>query len=79
MSAAADACCFYFEDEPEPGWIETDNNGPIVPCPVCNLHSLPAAADSPAGMISSPSSSGTYRADGGTSNTMTHLNIAGAA
>ena len=19
-----------------PGWIEQDNNGPIVPCPVCN-------------------------------------------
>lgn len=19
-----------------PGWIEMDNNGPIVPCPVCN-------------------------------------------
>lgn len=21
---------------PEPGWIEQDNNGPIVSCPICN-------------------------------------------
>lgn len=28
--------CFYCADEPEPGWIETDNNGPIVPCPICS-------------------------------------------
>lgn len=21
---------------PELGWIETDNNGPIAPCPMCN-------------------------------------------
>lgn len=28
--------CFYCQGEPEPGWIETDNNGPIVPCIVCN-------------------------------------------
>lgn len=21
--------------EPEPGWIETDDNGPIVPCGLC--------------------------------------------
>lgn len=30
------ATCFYCKGEPETGWIETDNNGPIVPCPVCN-------------------------------------------
>ena len=30
------AACPDCEREPEPGWIETDNNGPIVPCPVCN-------------------------------------------
>ena len=28
--------CFYCKNEPEPGWLETDNNGPIVPCPICN-------------------------------------------
>ena len=28
--------CKYCEGEPEPGWIEMDNNGPIVRCPVCN-------------------------------------------
>lgn len=28
--------CFYCKGEPETGWIETGNNGPIVPCPVCN-------------------------------------------
>lgn len=26
-------CC---KGEPEPGYIETGNNGPIVPCPMCN-------------------------------------------
>ena len=30
--------CSYCEvsGQTEKGWIETDNNGPIVPCPVCN-------------------------------------------
>lgn len=28
--------CEYCAREPEPGYIETDNNGPIVPCPFCN-------------------------------------------
>lgn len=28
--------CRYCEGEPDPGWIEMPNNGPIVPCPVCN-------------------------------------------
>lgn len=28
--------CSYCENEPEPGYIEIDNNGPIVPCPMCN-------------------------------------------
>ncbi len=28
--------CHYCERESEPGWLETDNNGPIVPCPFCN-------------------------------------------
>lgn len=27
--------CPYCENEPEPGWIETENNGPIVRCPFC--------------------------------------------
>ena len=26
----------FCEGEPEPGWIETGNNGPIVCCPICN-------------------------------------------
>jgi hypothetical protein len=29
------ADCYYCKNEAEPGRIETDNNGPIVPCPVC--------------------------------------------
>lgn len=28
--------CEYCRDEPLAGWIETDNNGPVVPCPSCN-------------------------------------------
>lgn len=28
--------CPHCAREPEHGWIETDNNGPIVPCPVCS-------------------------------------------
>lgn len=28
--------CKYCEGEQEPGFIEMDNNGPIVACPVCN-------------------------------------------
>ncbi len=28
--------CEHCASEAEPGWIETDNNGPIVPCPLCN-------------------------------------------
>ena len=28
--------CEYCKGEPETGWIETENNGPIVACPVCN-------------------------------------------
>lgn len=28
--------CRNCDGEPEPGWIETLNNGPIVPCPICN-------------------------------------------
>ncbi len=28
--------CAHCVREPERGWIEQDNNGPIVPCPVCN-------------------------------------------
>ena len=33
--------CFYCEsdrkiDVPEGGWIYTGNNGPYVPCPICN-------------------------------------------
>lgn len=33
---AAPRNCLYCKGEQEPGWIETDNNGPIVACPVCN-------------------------------------------
>ena len=29
--------CEYCANEPEPGWMETSNNGPIVPCPLCNF------------------------------------------
>lgn len=30
--------CQHCKDAgPKPGWIEIDNNGPIVACPVCNL------------------------------------------
>lgn len=28
--------CYCCHGEPEPGWIEMPNNGPIVPCPICN-------------------------------------------
>lgn len=28
--------CQHCINETERGWIEQDNNGPIVPCPVCN-------------------------------------------
>lgn len=28
--------CPACKGEPEPGWIETPNNGPIVPCWLCN-------------------------------------------
>lgn len=33
------ARCYYCANEAEPGRIETDNNGPIVPCPVCRPES----------------------------------------
>ena len=28
--------CAYCKGEPEPGYIEMPDNGPVVPCPVCN-------------------------------------------
>lgn len=28
--------CSYCAGEPEPGWIEMPDNGPIVSCPICN-------------------------------------------
>lgn len=28
--------CPHCKGEPEPGWIEMPDNGPVVPCPVCN-------------------------------------------
>jgi hypothetical protein len=31
--------CQHCKGEPEAGWIETPNNGPIVPCPFCNAAS----------------------------------------
>lgn len=31
----SDRRCAYCADQAEPGRIETDNNGPIVDCPVC--------------------------------------------
>lgn len=46
MTANA-ASCSHCEDEPEHGWIETDNNGPIVPCPVCNPHSSATSSRQP--------------------------------
>lgn len=30
------AICMHCLNETEPGWVEQDNNGPIVPCQVCN-------------------------------------------
>lgn len=29
-------CCPACRDEANPGWIELDNNGPVVPCWKCN-------------------------------------------
>jgi hypothetical protein len=28
--------CPHCAGEPEPGYIEMSDNGPIVPCPMCN-------------------------------------------
>ena len=28
--------CTYCKGGPDPGWMWTENNGPIVACPVCN-------------------------------------------
>jgi hypothetical protein len=28
--------CDHCKGEPEPGYIELLNNGPVVPCPFCN-------------------------------------------
>lgn len=28
--------CPVCKNEPEPGYLETDNNGPIIPCYWCN-------------------------------------------
>lgn len=28
--------CYYCKGEPEPGYIEMPNNGPLVNCPICN-------------------------------------------
>lgn len=29
--------CEHCDDAgPDPGWLYTDNNGPIVACPICN-------------------------------------------
>lgn len=36
MDGKADERCWYCADQAEPGRIETDNNGPIVDCPMCN-------------------------------------------
>ena len=30
------AICMHCINEQERGWVEQDNNGPIVPCQVCN-------------------------------------------
>lgn len=35
-AAVAATECPHCSGEQEPGWIETPNNGPIVPCPLCN-------------------------------------------
>lgn len=42
-------CC---KNEPEPGFIEMPNNGPIVPCWVCNFELWRASADKPAVRLS---------------------------
>lgn len=31
----AERGCWYCRNESEPGWVETDNNGPVVRCPIC--------------------------------------------
>ena len=36
FQAMAETCTYCEGTGPEPGWIEQDNNGPIVSCPVCN-------------------------------------------
>ena len=36
IGQAASHCAHCHGIGPEPGWIEQDNNGPIVACPVCN-------------------------------------------
>jgi hypothetical protein len=43
--------CRYCEDQPEPGRIETDNNGPIVDCPMCKP---PMTTDRKAGHTAGP-------------------------
>jgi hypothetical protein len=35
-SQPTDEPCPGCRGEPEPGWIEMPNNGPIVPCWLCN-------------------------------------------
>jgi DNA-directed RNA polymerase subunit RPC12/RpoP len=35
-----DKGCSYCAREPEPGWIEMNDNGPIVRCPVCEHRAL---------------------------------------
>lgn len=36
MTTDRKAGCHYCAGEPEPGFIEMPNNGPIVHCPICN-------------------------------------------
>lgn len=36
MTTERKAGCHYCAGEPEPGFIEMPNNGPLVHCPVCN-------------------------------------------
>ena len=36
LYCSIDGLCVVCKDEPEPGYIELPDNGPIVPCWLCN-------------------------------------------
>jgi hypothetical protein len=37
--------CLCCKNEPEPGYIELPNNGPVVPCWVCNFEEWRRSCD----------------------------------